>query len=300
MTYALSASSAVGLGFAFGFLTLFFSVRSVYSVVDFAFGFTDLIPFRTSVVDLAFGFRSRRDGICIVSQPLTLTTQRRLALSLPSMLDAARLADLLQPFLDTTALRPELAELLRTYLELLLRWNARMNLTAIRGPEQIVTRHFGESLFAAAVLRDAKAFASAAGASPTVADLGSGAGFPGIPIKLLVPEIRLTLIESQNKKATFLREVVRTLELKDVEVFLGRAESWNRTANVVTLRAVEKFEKALPAAASLVAESGTLGLLIGTDQVDTTRRALGSSWQVGQPDPIPQSQGRVVLAAKHS
>src|SRR5271169_3984978 len=101
------------------------------------------------------------------------------------MLDAGRIATLLQPFLPDVS--PELAGQLHTYLDLLLRWNARINLTAVRDPEQIVTRHFGESLFAARVLRDAGVLAAPTGADLTLADVGSGAGFPGVPIKLLVP-----------------------------------------------------------------------------------------------------------------
>src|ERR1022692_1287749 len=120
-------------------------------------------------------------------------------------MDAARIAELLGPFLGGEPLSPDLAAQLQAYLELLLRWNARINLTAVRDPEQIVTRHFGESLFAARVLRDTGALAAGA----TLADVGSGAGFPGIPIQLFAPDVRVTLIESQNKKATFLREVVR-------------------------------------------------------------------------------------------
>src|SRR5271169_1524126 len=167
------------------------------------------------------------------------------------MLDAGRIATLLQPFLPDVS--PELAGQLHTYLDLLLRWNARMNLTAIRDPEQIVTRHFGESLFAARVLSDAGAFSHSSSPPRTLVDVGSGAGFPGLPIKLFVPEVRLTLIESQNKKATFLREAIRALDLKDAEVFCGRSESWNRTANVVTMRAVEKFEGALAGMSRLAA-----------------------------------------------
>src|SRR6516162_8803791 len=173
------------------------------------------------------------------------------------MLDTARLVALLQPFADVSS---DLAAQLQTYLDLLLRWNARINLTAVRDPEQIVTRHFGESLFAARVLRDAGAFAHT---TPTLSDIGSGAGFPGIPIKLFAPQIHLTLIESQNKKATFLRELIRTLNLADAEVFNGRAETWNHTADIITLRAVEKFEAVLPLAASTVAPDGKLCLLIG-------------------------------------
>jgi 16S rRNA (guanine527-N7)-methyltransferase len=209
------------------------------------------------------------------------------------MLDAARIAALLKPFVAPVS--PELASQLQIHLDLLLRWNARINLTAVRDPEQIVTRHFGESLFAARVLRDAGAFSSLAG---TLADVGSGAGFPGLPIKLFVPDVRLTLIESQNKKATFLREAIRTLDLKDAEVFCGRSESWKRTANVVTLRAVEKFEIAIRGIGNLLGPGGTVGLLIGASQVSVAQGLLSSSWSFSGPIPIPLSNERVLLVGK--
>jgi 16S rRNA (guanine527-N7)-methyltransferase len=214
------------------------------------------------------------------------------------MLDAARIADLLHPFLGDSSASPELTCHLQTYLELLLRWNARINLTAVRDPEQIVTRHFGESLFAARVLRDVGAFTGDQGRQTTVADIGAGAGFPGIPIKLLVPEVGLTLIESQNKKATFLRELIRTLSLSDTQVFCGRAEAWPHTADVVTLRAVEKFETVLPTAATLVSLHGRLCLLSTNGQVESLRRALGALWRIDEPVPIPLSSGRVILMAR--
>ena len=129
----------------------------------------------------------------------------------------------------------------------------------------------------------------------TLADVGSGAGFPGIPIKLFAPKLALTLIESQNKKATFLREAVRTLGLDNAEVFCGRAEQWGKTADLVTLRAVEQFERALPAAAKLVAAGGTLCLLIGTGQIPTAQETLGADWTWHNPNVVPQSTNRVVL-----
>jgi len=209
------------------------------------------------------------------------------------MLDAGRIATLLQPFLPDVS--PELAGQLHTYLDLLLRWNARMNLTAVRDPEQIVTRHFGESLFAARVLRDAGAFAAD---ETTLADVGSGAGFPGVPIKLFAPSLRLTLIESQNKKATFLREVVRTLGLSHIVVHCGRAENWGGRADVVTLRAVEKFESVLPVAAGLVEPGGILALLIGEAQRPAAAAALGSDWAVVDCQTTPWSGGRTVWLAQ--
>ena len=140
------------------------------------------------------------------------------------------MAELLRPFTAEAELSREALTQLRLYLDLLLRWNARVNLTAVRDAEEIVQRHFGESLFAARVLnlRNRE--------TTTLADVGSGAGFPGIPIKVWAPHIGLTLIESQNKKATFLREVLRTLKLENAQVFCGRAEQWGQTADRVTLR----------------------------------------------------------------
>src|SRR5438270_13634721 len=115
-----------------------------------------------------------------------------------------------------TALPEVLLSQVSTYLDILLRWNARTNLTAVRVPEEIVTRHFGESLFAAR--RIFSAGNSGVDLATSLADVGSGAGFPGLPMKLWRPQLHVTLIESQKKKATFLREVVRALRLSGIEV----------------------------------------------------------------------------------
>lgn len=131
----------------------------------------------------------------------------------------------------------------------------------------------------------------------SLADVGSGAGFPGIPIKLWAPQTRLTLIESQNKKATFLREAIRTLQLHETAVFCGRAEEWDQTADIITLRAVEKFESVLPIAASLVAPRGRLCLLLGAKQIPAAKKLLGDAWHYPTPSAIPQSEGRVVAVA---
>src|SRR5437762_12857626 len=132
-------------------------------------------------------------------------------------LSEAEIADLLVPYLPDppATLLPQLS----SYLDLLLKWNARTNLTAIRDPEEIVRRHFGESLFAAGHLPVEDLGVSGPDSGPiTLLDLGSGAGFPGLPIALLCPGVQVTLAESQNKKAAFLREFVRTLSLPNVEV----------------------------------------------------------------------------------
>ncbi len=279
----------------------------------------------------------------------------------------ARIAELLRPFLINSChseqdQRPaeEPAVLLTdtqlnrisTYIDLLLRWNSRINLTAIRNPEEIVTRHFGESLFAARHLfpvtthlgtaalgcplgkssealtveigspalhpalssnREGHDFSRAntnakvdgalalevrrvATDRARVADVGSGAGFPGIPIKLWAPEVSVTLIESNHKKATFLREVIRSLTLTDVDIQNVRADEITDTFDIVTFRAVERFTEILPVAARLLAPHGRLALLIASSQVSSANSILPHlSWQA--PIPIPESDSRQLVIA---
>jgi 16S rRNA (guanine527-N7)-methyltransferase len=202
-----------------------------------------------------------------------------------------------------------------TYIDILQHWNARINLTAIRSEEEIVTRHFGESLFAAnhlfpkiypvppvpPVVKDVDvdvAEARSLKAEARLADLGSGAGFPGIPIKLWAPNIALTLIESNQKKATFLREVARALTFTDINIQNVRAETLPPfTFDVVTVRAVERFETILPAAARLVAPAGRLALLISSSQQEAARSTLlNVTWD--PPIPIPHSQSRQLIIGR--
>jgi 16S rRNA (guanine527-N7)-methyltransferase len=215
-------------------------------------------------------------------------------------MDATQMAQLLCPFVPQ-APPPELLQALTSYLDLLLRWNRRLNLTAVRDEQNIVIRHFGESLFAAAQWFPADA--PRRNPTPAVADIGSGAGFPGIPLKLYAPSIRLTLIEAHGKKATFLREVVRALRLRDVTVQNTRAEALipdgqspvaHMPAELVTLRAVEQFDSVLPVAARLVASGGRLGLLIGSSQVALAQQRL-PGWTWDPAVSIPLSSSRVVL-----
>ena len=207
-------------------------------------------------------------------------------------MDSGRIAEWLAPFLNAPPGPPasltdaQLGQV-SAYLDLLLRWNARINLTAVRDPEAMVTRHFGESFFAARLLLAPESSSSAI-------DLGSGAGFPGLPLKIFAPALVLTLIESNQKKAAFLKEVVRALGLTGVDVLAGRAEDLSATADLVTLRAVEQYDRALQTAARLVAPRGRLALLIGCPQAERTPELLsGFAWQV--PLPIPESSARVLL-----
>lgn len=225
---------------------------------------------------------------------------------------SARIAELLEPFLPARLAEKQLDQI-SIYIDLLLHWNARVNLTAIRSPEEVVTRHFGESLFSASRLlpcgadssghRAAERGASVGGASAGnrcahVIDLGSGAGFPGIPLKIWSPRTPVTLIESSHKKATFLREAIRALALTSIDVFADRAQAYPQaSADLVTLRAVEQFESVLPVACALLAPSGRIALLIGESQIAQARKALSSfAWLA--PIRLPGSQSRVLLVGE--
>lgn len=199
-------------------------------------------------------------------------------------METANIARLLQPYIQLDEMRlPAISK----YIDLLLKWNARINLTAIRAPEEIVERHFGESLFAAKHIL-------AQGPVRTAIDLGSGAGFPGVPFALLAPEVEVTLIESNQKKSTFLKELIHLLGLRNVKVFNGRAENYPESADLVTLRAVERFEQALPLALRLVSPNGRVALLIGSSQVALAKSLLPAvQWQ--EPLAIPSGHSRVLL-----
>jgi len=199
-----------------------------------------------------------------------------------------RIRELLEPFLDHASISDSQLKLVSTYLDLLLKWNSKINLTAVRDPEEIVTRHLGESFFAARRLfpdRDSAA---------TAIDIGSGAGFPGLPLKIWAPALDLSLIEANQKKAVFLREVVRTLSLSQVSVLAQRAEMVPVRADLVSLRAVERFERALPIVQQLLNSGGRIALLIGSGQCEVAKSTLPNLlWE--EPIPIPLSRNRVLL-----
>src|SRR6267154_3045880 len=126
-------------------------------------------------------------------------------------------------------------EQIQQYTALLLRWSAKTNLTSIHDALEILYRHFCESMFGAVVIPAEKC---------RLADVGSGAGFPGLPMKIFRPELDLYLIESNLKKATFLTEVVRELGLTGVRVLVSRYEELSEEVaplDVVCSRAVGEF-----------------------------------------------------------
>jgi 16S rRNA (guanine527-N7)-methyltransferase len=174
------------------------------------------------------------------------------------------------------------------YLALLVRWNARVNLTAIRDREGILSRHFVESIVCARALPAGIA---------TLLDFGSGAGFPGIPIALCRPEIAVTLAESQGKKAAFLREAVRTLGISST-AHSGRAETLARKFDCVTLRAVDRMEAAVQAARRLVRSDGWLAMMTTEDEVERLKGLLVAGMSGWQLQKMPGSERRVFALAQ--
>ncbi len=176
------------------------------------------------------------------------------------------------------------------HLSLILRWNARTNLTSVRDPETILARHFVESIACAQTLPAGIA---------TLLDYGSGAGFPGIPIAICRPEIAVTLAESQGKKAAFLQEAIRITGIA-AKVHSGRAETLTTQFECVTLRAVEKMEQAVKSAAYLVAPNGWIAILTTHDHFPALRTAATPSFHWSTPHPLTGSESRILALARKS
>lgn len=166
--------------------------------------------------------------------------------------------------LDADALSPPLL----AYLALLDRWNRTYNLTAIRDPREMVTRHLLDSL----------AMHSFVG-EETLADLGTGPGLPGIPLAIAKPRLRVTLVESNGKKARFLREAVRTLGLGNARVAESRAEALDEPAayDALTARALDVLAGIIEVGGHLLKPGGKLLAMKGV-RPDEEIAALPSGW----------------------
>jgi 16S rRNA (guanine527-N7)-methyltransferase len=169
---------------------------------------------------------------------------------------------------------------LSAYGNLLLHWNTRLSLTAIRDERELIERHLMEGVFAAAHHPVAS----------VVLDFGSGTGIPGIPIGLCHGDVHVTLAESHQKKASFLQEVIRTVQ-PVASVYAGRAETLPLGSfDAVWMRAVEKSALMLPLAAALVAPGGSLCLL-GTAEPPSLHSFESWQWKTL---PLPGCKDRVL------
>jgi 16S rRNA (guanine527-N7)-methyltransferase len=184
------------------------------------------------------------------------------------------------------SLTDEQSAALAEFVLLLLRWNEVYNLTGVRGADEIVDRHFVESFALRKLLR-----------GTPVADVGSGGGLPGVPLAIVEPERRFTLIESRAKRVRFLRHVVAELELKNTEVAHGRAEDLPvaRPFDTVLARAVAPPAELLSICRHLTAP-GSILLLLTATHLQEAFRGLAPDFLL-QPVPMkgPRLRSSIVL-----
>src|SRR5580693_5849061 len=206
----------------------------------------------------------------------------------PALLSAETIRRALSEFQLTADDRQ--VEQIQQYIRLLLTWNEKINLTAIRDPLEILYRHFCESMYAAVAVPVENG---------RLADVGSGAGFPGIPLKIIRPALQAVLIESNMKKATFLAEVLRNIELPDTRVLVSRYEELGEEIvplDFVCSRAVGEFEPFLAWAASEHVAAKQVILWIGGRDLDEARR--GMAWEWREPIPVPHSCGGICSSGR--
>lgn len=191
----------------------------------------------------------------------------------------------LEPF--GVAATAEMAEQIRRYIQLLLFWNRKINLTAITKPQEILVRHFGESLYASTEITHP---------SGRLIDVGTGPGFPGLALKIGLPGLHVKLIEPNLKKCAFLAEVCREVGFSHVEILTSRFEELEpeaHSADYVCSRAVGNLERVLEWAKQALQQDGRLLLWVGEQDALGLRQITGWDWQ--EPHSLPGSRRRFLL-----
>jgi len=176
---------------------------------------------------------------------------------------------------------------IQQYMKILLAWNAKINLTAIRDPLEILYRHFCESMYAAEALHLENG---------RLADVGSGGGFPGLALKIMRPGLRVFLVESDIKKVTFLAEVIRELGLRDAQVLARRYEELGEEVaplDYVCSRALGEFPAFLAWASSEQIAAKQVILWIGARDLPAIQKIAAWSWR--EPIQVPHSLRRLLL-----
>jgi 16S rRNA (guanine527-N7)-methyltransferase len=199
-------------------------------------------------------------------------------------------ADTIKRALGEFQLAPDEKQILyiQQYMKLLVAWNEKINLTAIRDPLEILYRHFCESMYAATAVPVENG---------RLADVGSGAGFPGIPLKIMRPDLQVFLVESNMKKATFLAEVLRNIELPDTKVLVSRYEELGEEVSpldFVCSRALGEFGPFLSWAASQAVAVKRVILWIGGRDLEQAQES-SSDWEWREPIAVPNSLRRYLL-----
>jgi 16S rRNA (guanine527-N7)-methyltransferase len=181
---------------------------------------------------------------------------------------------------------------IQQYTRILLFWNEKLNLTAIRDPLEILYRHFCESMYAGVAVPVENG---------RLADVGSGAGFPGLPLKILRPDLRVFLVEANLKRATFLAEVIRDLGLRDVQVLVRRYQELGEEVaplDYVCSRALGEFAPFLDWAGSEQMATKQVILWIGARDLAEIQKI--DAWDWRKPVPVPHSLRRLLLVGNNN
>ncbi|PYU34905.1 MAG: 16S rRNA (guanine(527)-N(7))-methyltransferase RsmG [Acidobacteria bacterium] len=199
------------------------------------------------------------------------------------------IARALSPYIRQTVSGPQLMSI-ATYLALLKKWNQTIPLTSIGEDSEIVARHFGESMFAGSLLPMERG---------RLADVGSGAGFPGLPLKIAYPDLQVTLVEPNVKKCAFLREVQATLGLSGLEIVRSRYEDFGAppaSFDFVCSRALGGYKRLLQWCRGVLKPGGHVILWLGIEDSNLLTKTKGWNWEL--PVSIAESRRRVVLTGR--
>jgi 16S rRNA (guanine527-N7)-methyltransferase len=205
------------------------------------------------------------------------------------MLDGPTICRILAEYgFDTqSSVDPEFISKLLIYIGLLIKWNKKISLTSITNEEDIVRKHFGESLYCLNFVEISYG---------RLADVGSGAGFPALPIKLARPSLGISLYEPNLKKATFLNEVIRSVGLSATKVIRDRVPEIQPepgTLRYVTTRAVSMQDKILGWALAALDNGGNAVFWVGKAESDNLRSAI--EWEWKRPALIPGTGGSYIV-----
>jgi len=184
-------------------------------------------------------------------------------------------------------LNERVTETLVEHYLMLLKWNQKIDLTSVVDPVEAARFHYLESLYATQFLVPQV---------QTAVDIGSGAGFPGFPLAMSKPNLRVVLIESQSRKSTFLRIASRQLGVRNISVFHGRFQDFKpRDFDAVLCRAIDRFGDVLPDILRFGGAAQQILLFVGKDLAEECSSVAGSVWQIDY-FAIPLSNQRILVS----
>ena len=183
---------------------------------------------------------------------------------------------------------------LEKFYKLLVEWNKKINLTRIIDKEDVYLKHYYDSLTINKVIDLNEV--------ETLCDVGSGAGFPGIVLKIFYPHLKITLVDSLQKRVNYLNEIIKELDLKDIKAIHVRGEDYKEKFDVVTSRAVANIEKLMKYTMHLLNKNGVLVALKGNIEEELTEeveKRLSKKYKIVKIEkfllPIENSKRSIIL-----